>query len=144
MAAKTSPPVQTRYHSLFGILFGVALLASVGCGKKADVTSEISDLEKSFKSAIAAAPAQPAPNPSQAPTADGWVDRALTAARANDYVGGVVALQSARSAGGATAEQLMAVQRTMGAMTSELATRAAKGDAKAKADLAAIERTRSQ
>jgi hypothetical protein len=43
-----------------------------------------------------------------------------------------------------TADQLMAVQQTLEAITADLVARAARGDAKAQADLAAIERSRSQ
>jgi len=43
-----------------------------------------------------------------------------------------------------TSEQLISVQRAMDAVTAGLVTRAARGDAKAQADLAAIERSRSQ
>ena len=146
MGVEVPEVVPMRYLSKFSFLFGVAVLSLAGCSKRADVKTEISDLEKSFKGMAATAPApNPATSgPAQPNAAEAWVNQALEAARANDYVGSVVALQSARSAGGATPEQLMAVQRTMGAMTSDLAARAARGDAKAKADLAAIERTRSQ
>ena len=72
------------------------------------------------------------------------VKSALAAARADDYASGVVALQAARTKPGVSAEQLMAVQRAMQAMTTDLATRAANGDQKALAELKAIERTRSQ
>ena len=136
-----------RHIFLIAPLLGILLLTFAACTQKADVKSEVSELEKSFKIKAAAAPIQPdhsAPGQSQPTDAEVWVNRALSAARTNDYAGGVIALQSAQSARGATAEQLMAVQRMMSAMTADLAARAAKGDVRAKADLAAIERTRSQ
>lgn len=131
----------------FFLVLGGLLLTITACHKKADVKSEISELEKSFKNAMTVAVPQPnplAPDQSQPTEADVWVGRALLAARTNDFAGGVIALQSAQRARGVTAEQLMTVQRTMRTMTSDLAARAAKGDPRAKADLAAIERTRSQ
>ena len=76
--------------------------------------------------------------------ANAFVNVALAAVRANDYAGGVIALQEVQRIPGVTANQLMAIHGTMQAMTADLVARAAKGDPKAKADLAAIEKTRSQ
>ena len=149
-AIQTSPSTfQSAMRHMFQIapLLGSLLLTFAACTRKADIKSEMSELEKSFKITAAVAPIQPdhsASSRAQPTDAEIWVSRAISAARTNDYAGGVIALQSAQSARGATAEQLMAVQRMMSAMTSDLAARAAKGDERAKADLAAIERTRSQ
>ena len=76
--------------------------------------------------------------------ASAYVSLALSAVRTNDYAGGVIALQAVQRMPGITSQQLMAVQEAVQAMTAELLVRASKGDAKARSDLAAIERTHSQ
>ncbi len=125
----------------------MAVLALSGCGKKPDVKTEASDLEKAFPAAVAAAPAPsntPSPAQAQAPNADAYVKAALLAVSADDYAGGVIALQAAQRMSGVNAEQLMAIERTKQAMTASLLDRAGRGDAKAKADLSRIEKTHSQ
>jgi hypothetical protein len=127
---------------------GALLLALNACSKKAVVNAQVSELEKAFPAA--AAPATVAqtepPSPNQGLPADATavVNLALSAVRTNDYAQSVIALQAVQQLPGVTAPQLIAVQRTMEAMTADLVARAARGDAKAKADLAAIEKTRSQ
>jgi len=128
-------------------LCGAALLAFSACGKKADVKTQVSELEKAFQTAAAGTPVQAgrsASNPAPLADANACVSLALCAVRTNDFAGGVIALQAVQRMPGLTAEQLMSVHRAMEAMTADLLVRASKGDAKAKADLAAIERTRSQ
>jgi hypothetical protein len=114
--------------SRFFPLFGAALLALSGCGKKADVHLQASELEKAFQSDQSSA----------------FVNLAVSAVRTNDYAVGVIALENARRMPGMTADQLMAVQGTLEAITADLVARADKGDANARAELAAIERSRSQ
>ena len=128
-------------------LFAAALLALGACSKKADVKSQVSELEKVFQASAAPVrtpTASPSSNPNLPADANAFVNVALTAVRANDYAGGVIALQEVQRIPGVSANQLMAVQGAMEAMTADLVGRAAKGDPKAKADLAAIEKTRSQ
>ena len=128
-------------------LCGAALLAFSACGKKAEVKTQVSELEKAFQTAPAGTPVQagrPASNPAPLADANAWVALALSAVRTNDFAGGVISLQAVQRMPGLTTEQLISVQRAMEAMTADLLVRASKGDAKAKADLAAIERTRSQ
>ena len=125
-----------------------ALLMVAGCSKKADVKGQASELEKAFPAA-APAPAAPVETPAataQAPAseANAYVKAALSAVQANDYAGGVIALQKVQRMPGVTYQQLVAVERTKQAMTSDLVNRADRGDAKAKADLAAIEKSLSQ
>ncbi len=72
------------------------------------------------------------------------MNAAVAAVRRNDYVGGVTALQQVPQARGATPQQLMSAERTKQAIINDLQVRAERGDAAAKAALAAIERTRSQ
>ena len=69
---------------------------------------------------------------------------AIAAAKTNDYETSIVALQTAKSVPGMTANQLATVEATAQALTAELVRRADSGDAKAKAMLEAIARTRSQ
>lgn len=69
---------------------------------------------------------------------------ALAAARTNDLGVGVVALQDIKRSEGLTAQQLQSVEQASQALTAELLRRAATGDARARADLELIERSRSQ
>jgi len=130
-------------------LSGAVLLVLAGCSQEADVKSQISELEKSFQGAGVAATAtggRPTADQAGNAAADAraYVNFALSAVQSNDYAGGVIALQAAQHAPGVTAAQLAAVENAKQAMTADLVARADRGDAKAKAQLAAIERTRSQ
>lgn len=69
---------------------------------------------------------------------------ALAAARTNDLGVGVVALQDVKRTEGLSALQLQSVEQASQALTAELLRRAAAGDARARADLELIERSRSQ
>jgi hypothetical protein len=134
--------------SLF-LFCGAILLTLNGCSKKADVKSQVSELEKTFRDTSAAAPPggeRSLADQSGSPPdeAKAYVNFALSAVRTNDFAGGVIALQTAQRMPMLTAAQHRAVYQAMQAMTADLVARAEKGDAKAKADLAAIERTRSQ
>jgi len=129
------------------LLSGVLSLALGACSKKPDVKASVSELEKAFPTAAAPAPVQPQPAAPTAVTqadANDLVKSALTAARANDYASGVIALQAVQVKPGVTADQVMAVQRAKQAMVAELQRRAVNGDQQALAQLKAIERTRSQ
>jgi len=129
------------------LLSGVLSLALGACSKKPDVKASVSELEKAFPTAAAPAPIQPQPAAPTAVTqadANDLVKSALTAARANDYASGVIALQAVQVKPGVTADQVMAVQRAKQAMVTELQRRAVNGDQQALAQLKAIERTRSQ
>ena len=128
---------------------GAVLLTLNGCSKKADLKSQVSELEKTFRDSSAAVPpADERPlgdqSGSAASEAKAYVNFALSAVRTNDFAGGVIALQTAQRMPMLSAEQHRAVYQAMQAMTADLVARAEKGDPKAKADLAAIERTRSQ
>lgn len=136
-----------RTRSLLLPLAATLALFAGACSKKADLKSSTSELGKAFPAPVTPAAGQTggAASAQVAPTeAQDLVQTALAAARADDFASGVMALQAARSKPGGSAEQLMAVQRTLQAMTTDLATRAANGDQKALAQLKAIERTRSQ
>lgn len=126
----------------------VALLGLLGaCHREPDMKSTVSDLETAFPTSVTAAPAAPTQTAAPAPaTADAnqLVRSALTAARANDYASGVIALQAAQVRPGITPDQVEAVQRAKRAMVSELQRRAVNGDQQALAQLRAIEKSRSQ
>lgn len=69
---------------------------------------------------------------------------AIAAAKSDDHAVGVIALQTAKRTPGLTAEQLISVEQASQALTADLTRRADAGDAKAKASLDLIARTRSQ
>src|SRR5881396_1343910 len=78
-------------------LCGAALLTFSACGKKADVKTQVSELEKAFQTAPAGTPVQagrPASNPAPLADANAWVALALSAVRTNDFAGGVISLQA--------------------------------------------------
>jgi len=109
------------------------------------VKTQISALEKAFPGA--AAPEQPGqPDATQPPANDAntFVREALSAVRKDDYAAGVVVLQNIGQVPGVTANQLIAAEQAKQAMVANLVSRAAAGDASAKAALQAIEKTRSQ
>lgn len=93
-----------------------------------DVPLQAARLEKAFETA----------------NSNSYVNLAIAAVRSNNFIGGVVALQSAKGIPGMSPVQLMAVQQTLEAITADLVKRAAGGDPRAREDLAAIERSRSQ
>ena len=132
------------YWSFLCSISVAAALGLSGCSKKADVKGQVSELEKVFPAASAAAPAQDAPVPQGQASADAYVRSALSAVRQNDYATSVIALQQAQRARGVTAQQMMAVERAKAALTADLLARADRGDPRAQAALAAIEKTHSQ
>ena len=126
-------------------LSAAVLLALSACGRKADAKTQVSELKRVFETAQPPVQTErPASDQALLAEANAYVSLALSAVRTNDYVGGVIALQAVQRMPGITSQQLMAVEGAMQAMTAELLVRASKGDAKARSDLAAIERTRSQ
>ena len=126
-------------------LSAAVLLALSACGRKTDAKSQVSELKKVFETAHPPEQTErPASDRALLAEANAYVSLALSAVRTNDYAGGVIALQAVQRMPGITSQQLMAVEGAMQAMTAELLVRASKGDAKARSDLAAIERTRSQ
>jgi hypothetical protein len=130
----------------------ILLLALSGCGRKPDVEAAAAKVEKAFPAeaqAAQAAPAAPVPDnaaPAAVPQGDinASVKAALAAVHSKDYGEGVIAVQNVQQMPGVTANQLMALERAKQAMVANLQERAEQGDAKAKADLQRIERTRSQ
>jgi hypothetical protein len=98
----------------------------MACGRRADPAAESLQLQKAFSSS------------------NQLIEVAVSAIRTNDYPAAVLALENARALPGLTAGQLMALQHTKEAMTADLVRRAEAGDPKAQADLALLERSRSQ
>lgn len=137
-------------------LLALALTASVastqpGCSKKPAVKSQVAELARVFQvpAEAPAAPTAPEATAPEAPAgtpmeAKSYVNYALMAAKTNDYASAVIALQEAQRLPMKSTAQHQAVYETMQAMTSDLVARAERGDQQAKAQLAAIERTRSQ
>jgi hypothetical protein len=108
------------------LLAAVSLLAMGGCGKKQDVKTETSNLEKAF-----AAPGAP----SQDDPVQNCINAAMTAIKSNDYPAALSALDALRKQKGLTASQRMAVNSAAGQIEADLVRRAAAGDQKAKAAL---------
>ena len=104
------------------------VLGPTGCSRKPDATSAVSELERVLAAAPQSVPLQVA----------------VAAARTNDAASGVIALQEARRQPGLTADQLQVVEQAAQLIVADLVRRAADGDARAKAQLEAIERSRSQ
>jgi hypothetical protein len=104
----------------------LAVLAS-GCKKGAE--ADVDPLEKAFPKA--AAPAAGAAGNSDAAAAVDLVAAALAAAKANDYPKAAASLTALRAQPALTPDQRAAVQDTMANIQSELARRAAAGDAAA-------------
>jgi hypothetical protein len=125
-----------KTRCLLATLLAAWLLACDGCSKGTDPKSEFSELAQAFPSG-AGSNAQPG-GPAE------LVNAALSAIREGDYAAGVVALQSVKRLPEISPEQLHALQGAIQNLTDDLVTRAANGEAKAKAELEAIERTRSQ
>ncbi|SRR6266403_1362516 len=136
------------FNFQFLILVLAVPLVFSGCGKKVDVRAQASELGKAFPEAVGTAPAPT--NESAAPAqtaqtdANAYVSAALSSIQNNDYAASVITLQKAQTMPGVTYEQFLAIERAKQAMNTDLITRADRGDAKAKADLAKIEKTLSQ
>jgi hypothetical protein len=118
-----------------GSMAAALFLTLAGCGGKPEVKPALTDLETKFDPTATAA---------QDGTAGSYVKVAVEAVRQNDYAGGVLALQSVQKMPSMTPDQLKAVHAAMRTLTDDLVARAGRGDAKAQADLAVIERSRSQ
>jgi len=69
---------------------------------------------------------------------------AISASTTEDFAGSVIALEAAKTVPGLSAGQLATMEQARQAFTANLVRRADAGDAAAKAQLAAIERSRSQ
>lgn len=115
-----------------GIHWGLVLAAMaaviLGCGRAPNPEEGVKSLEQSFA------------NPAAVPA----IELAIAAVKTNDLGEGVVALQTAKQVPGLSPQQLQTVEETAQALTQELLRRADAGDARAKADLELIERSRSQ
>ena len=106
------------------------LAATAGCGKRADVKSEATELQKAFASASPVLGTDSAQNVIQSHAA-----AAVAALKANDYPTASDQLMALQHLKGLTAEQRMTVNHASGTLVQELIARSAKGDSQAKAAL---------
>ena len=106
----------------------VVALVAAGCRREPSAADSVTILQQVF-SDTGATPG---------------VQLAIAAAQTNELGQGVIALQDAKHVPGLSAGQLQAVEQASQALTRELLRRAEAGDARAKADLELIERSRSQ
>jgi len=109
-------------------IIALMIALATGCSKGPSAAEGVANLEKSLGEATG--------NPA--------VQLAIAAAKTNDLGVGVVALQEAKRTPGLSAEQLQSVEQASQTIIQELLRRADAGDARAKADLQMIERSRSQ
>lgn len=112
------------------------LAATAGCGKRADVKSEATELQKALSSANPAPGADSNQNVIQNHAAT-----AVAALKANNYATASDELMALQNLKGLTAEQRMTVNHVSGILVQELIARSAKGDPQAKA---ALERRKTE
>ncbi len=115
--------VKTPFLPLFN---AAALVLLSACSASPDPSAEAARLQTTFAGS------------------NRFVSEAIAALKTNDVPAAVLALENARSVPGLTADQLMSLQKTKQAMTADLVAKAEHGDRKAQADLALLERLRSQ
>lgn len=146
MDAKPKPELRpVRYLFHLGVIGAACLLGFSGCRGKPDATAELAELKEAFPASETAPPAPetaPAETPEEQPpeSAQSYVDRALTAVKNQEAGEGVILLQAAQQTTTLGADQRMTIQKSIRALTAELVDRASRGDAKAQADLKAIEK----
>ena len=126
-----------------------ALLVVMGCGHPPNAATQLGELEQTFDAgepaqagadAAAAQNAPAEPEMSQPETPKVYVNRAVAAVRAGEPAEGVMLLQSLQQMTGMNAQERMAVQKTIRAVTADLVRRASDGDPHAQAELKRIER----
>lgn len=112
------------------VLVSLAVIgwAGSGCRREPTPADDLTRLQEAF------------PDTSATPA----IQLAIAAVQTNDLGQGVVALQQAKETPGLSAEQLQSVEQTSQSLTRELLRRVEAGDARARADLELIERSRSQ
>ena len=116
-----------------------------GCNKEGDAKAGISQLKQAFPTATAAAPVTAdTGNAPREVAVDAYVGQAVALLQNNDQVGAVTLLYAVQERPNLTAQQYKAVHETIQKVYADLVPRAANGDAKAKAAIAALEKTQSQ
>lgn len=121
------------------------LIVLSGCNKEGDTKAQISQLQKAFPTATTAASVTADPN--NAPkevVANTYVGQAVSLLQNNDQVGAVALLYAVQQRASLTPQQYIAVQETIRNVYADLVPRAANGDPKAIAAIAALEKTQSQ
>ena len=126
-------------------LLALILIVTSACNKKVDAKAQISQLQKAFPMATTIAPVtDDTKNAPKEVAADAYVGQAVSLLRNNDQVGAVTLLYAVQQRGNMTPQQYIAVQETIRNVYADLVPRAANGDPKAKAAIAALEKTQSQ
>jgi hypothetical protein len=135
---------------LLVVVATAAVIATAGCDRQPDPVTQLGELEQTFGGSEAVQPEAAAshvtqdlpvePDTDQAGTPQVFVNRAAAAVRAGEPAEGVMLLQSLQQMPGMNAQERMAVQKTIRAVTADLVRRAADGDAHAQAELKRIER----
>ncbi len=132
--------MQTKIR-IIALALTVSIAILSGCGKKTDAATELSNtvkvLEKPDPGQQASAPQVAAPQtpnspPTQLPPAQ-QVSQALTSLKAGKYADTIIYMESARSNPNKSPAQMMAIQDAMASVMNDLYTRAANGDAAARA-----------
>ncbi|HSA03327.1 MAG TPA: hypothetical protein P5055_21575 [Candidatus Paceibacterota bacterium] len=116
-------------RSLMAVLAAALLVVGCGGGEK---SVSVDDAAAGAQKAFAAAGAE----------VKGAIDKAVTAYRANDFVGAVVMLQSVQDAPNLTADQTKAIDDLTRAVYEKLAALVEKGDPKAQQALGQLRNMR--
>lgn len=124
----TRPVSQRAWILVILVSLAVTGWAGSGCRRDPTPADDLTRLQEAF------------PDTRASPA----IQLAIAAVQTNDLGQGVVALQQAKETPGLSAEQLQSVEQTSQSLTRELLRRVEAGDARARADLELIERSRSQ
>ena len=132
------------------VAVAVAVLVVVltsACGRQPDAGTQLGELEEVFDvgtnaqaevvDAVHAVPTEPEMSQVEPQV---YVNRAVAAVRAGEPAEGIMLLQSLQQMTGMNAQERMAVQKTIRAVTADLVRRAADGDPHAQTELKRIER----
>ena len=135
-----------RQVFLLAAVGAALLIAGVGCSRKtADTKSQIDQATQAMAQAASPQPvASAAPNNASPSSPAGQMNDALASYHNGNYEDAVTRFQNLRSQTAVTPEQLMALNKAMAAVMADLYDRAAKGDARAKAAIAAYQQLQNQ
>lgn len=124
-----TPPMK---RTILFILLLCGLVPVIGCGQKTGNTqSQIDQAVQAMAQVTTPAPVAAAPAAPSMPTALQQMNDALASYKAGDFQTAVTQFQMMRAYSVMTGDQLMALNKALGAVMSDLYTRAAKGDAAA-------------
>ena len=128
-------------------LCGLILIVLSGCNREGDVKSSASKLKEAFPTAsAAAAPADDrlAENAPKQVDNNSYIGQAVSLLQNNDQVAAVTLLNAVQQQTNLTTQQRIAVYETIEKVYANLVMRADKGDPKAKAAMAELEKKLSQ